>query len=331
MNSDITIYDVAGAAKVSVATVSRVMNKPEKVGEKTKEKVLETIKRLGYKPNAIARSLASRKSTTIGIIVSDISRASVSQMIRGIIDAAKQNNYTIKLFSIDDNIIEFSRVILAERVDGVILIDDELSSSDMTQLKELFESANTPLILSNVFSDLDIPSVNIDFELASYELTRKMIEKGRRNIYFFTTLNHYGSNELKERGYLKAIKEANLAPNVYKTSGDCKINSEHFERLLDENKIDGVIAVRDSIAVSFLNMAQVKGFTVPADIEVAGLQNTKYAVLSRPALTCIDIPVYDLGLEAMKLLTKYMKSEPVEDRNIILSHSIEYRYSMLEK
>ena len=85
-----TIYDVAGAARVSLATVSRVLNNPEKVNEETRKRVLDVIKKLGYRPNAIARGLASRKTTTVGVVVSDISRASVSQMIGGIMDIAKR-------------------------------------------------------------------------------------------------------------------------------------------------------------------------------------------------------------------------------------------------
>ena len=85
-----TIYDVAGAAKVSLATVSRVMNNPEKVNPETREKVLRVIKELGYRPNAIARGLASRKTTTIGIIMADISRSAVAQLLGGIQDIAKK-------------------------------------------------------------------------------------------------------------------------------------------------------------------------------------------------------------------------------------------------
>ena len=84
-----TIYDVAGAAKVSIATVSRVMNNPEKVNPETRAKVLQVIKELGYRPNAIARGLASRKTTTVGVVMADVSRASTSQLLGGIIDIAK--------------------------------------------------------------------------------------------------------------------------------------------------------------------------------------------------------------------------------------------------
>ena len=117
-----TIYDVAGAARVSLATVSRVLNNPEKVNEETRKRVLEVIKQLGYRPNAIARGLASRKTTTIGIIVSDITRASVSQMIHGIMTIAKQYDYSIKIFSMSDepSIEDFVRDVASEQVDGVV-------------------------------------------------------------------------------------------------------------------------------------------------------------------------------------------------------------------
>ena len=99
-----TIYDVAGIAKVSLATVSRVMNNPEKVNPATRERVLKVINELGYRPNAIARGLASRKSTTIGVVVSDITRAYISQMLGGVIDIAKKYNYSIKIFSTNGDV-----------------------------------------------------------------------------------------------------------------------------------------------------------------------------------------------------------------------------------
>ena len=86
---NVTIYDVAGRAGVSLATVSRVMNNPEKVNEATRERVLAVIKELGYRPNAIARGLASRKSTTVGVVTADVSRASTAQLLSGIFDINK--------------------------------------------------------------------------------------------------------------------------------------------------------------------------------------------------------------------------------------------------
>ena len=326
-----TIYDVAGAARVSLATVSRVLNNPEKVNEETRNRVLEVIKKLGYRPNAIARGLASRKTTTVGVIVSDISRASVSQMIGGIMDIAKQYDYSIKVFSMHDekNINDFARNVVSEQVDGIIFLNDELAMEQMIQLKQIFDDSNIPFVLSNVvWDDESIPAVNIDFEKAGYEVTKHMIDAGRKNIYLLSTVRRYSVNNLKEAGYVRAMEEAGLEPKIFRTSGDPYINRQHFNEFFSNHLVDGVLSVRDSIAVSFMNIAQEIGKRVPEDILVCGFQNTKYAQLSRPTLTSIDMPVYDLGAVAMRLLTKYMKEEPVEQSKVVLPHTIMYRGSM---
>ena len=128
-----TIYDVAGAAKVSLATVSRVMNNPDKVNPETREKVLQVIKELGYRPNAIARGLASRKTTTVGIVISDVSRASTSQLLGGIMDIAKKYDYAIKIFGMAENedIKETMRAVVAEQVDGILFLNDALDQEQM--------------------------------------------------------------------------------------------------------------------------------------------------------------------------------------------------------
>lgn len=323
--SNITIYDVAGAAKVSLATVSRVLNNPDKVKSETRERVMRVINDLGYRPNAIARGLASRRTTTVGIIVSDIGRASVAQMLGGIIDIAYQYKYSIKLFSIlkEELVEDVIRNVVAEQVDGVLYLNDELEAHHVESVLSLLEANGIPIILANVVYDKEsLPSVSIDYELAAYELTRKMINEGRKQIYLLSTVRQYTVNKRKEIGYTKAMNEANLEPKIFRTSGDISINRPHFDEFFKSNPIDGAIAVRDSIAISFMNVAREKGKRIPDDISIAGFQNTKYAILAQPTLTCIDIPVYDIGAVSMKLLTKLMNSEKVDEIKIKLPHKI---------
>ncbi|MDE7214003.1 MAG: LacI family DNA-binding transcriptional regulator, partial [Anaeroplasmataceae bacterium] len=318
-----TIYDVAGAAKVSLATVSRVMNNPEKVNPETREKVLRVIKELGYRPNAIARGLASRKTTTIGIILADVSRSATAQLLGGIQDIAKKYEYSIKLFSIgdDEDITEAMRTVIAEQVDGILFLNDELEKEQMKIAMDAIKDAMIPVVLSNVFyEEEDIPCVAINYENATYEITKQMLEYGRKNVYLFTTARRYSVNIQKEVGYMDAMKEAGLEPKIFRTSGDVSINSLHFKEFFQDNKIDGAIAVRDSIAISFMNVAQDHGVSIPDDISVVGLQNTKYAILSRPTLTCVDTPVYDIGAVSMRLLTKYMKQEEVGNNRVLLPY-----------
>lgn len=326
-----TIYDVAGAAKVSLATVSRVMNNPEKVNPATREKVLQVIKNLGYRPNAIARGLASRRTTTVGVVLADVTRASTAELLDGIIDIARQYKYSIKIFTMGPNadVEEEIRNVAAEQVDGVLFLNDELDLNQMQTVRKNILEFGIPLVLTNaIFDNEDFPSVSIDYAEAAYEATKALIASKRKNIYLLTTVHKYSVNEKKEKGYTRAMEEANLKPNIFRTSGDVYKNTPEFIEFFSKHTVDGVISVRDSIAVSFMNCIINQGKKVPEDVMVIGMQDTKYAILARPQLTCIKTPVYDIGAASMQLLTRLMKQEPVNELKIILPHEIVKRGSM---
>lgn len=330
--SNTTIYDVAGAAKVSLATVSRVMNNPEKVNPETRDKVLRVIKELGYRPNAIARGLASRKTTTVGIVMADVTRASTSQLLGGIIDIAKKYEYSIKIFCIGEgeNITDALRTVIAEQVDGILFLNDELDKAQMDEAMNYIVDSGVPVVLSNVFIDDErIPYVATDYETATYDITKQLLAQGRNDIYLFSTIRRYSINTKKEAGYVDAMKEAGLVPKIFRTSGVVDVNKLHFEEFLDSHEVSAALAVRDSIAISFMNVAQKRGLTVPENVSVVGLQNTKYAILSSPNLTCVDTPVYDIGAVSMRLLTKYMKQEQVEISRILLPYRFVKRQSTI--
>jgi LacI family transcriptional regulator len=332
--SKATIYDVAGAARVSLATVSRAINNPEKVKPETRERVLRVIKELGYKPNAFAKGLASRKSTTVAVVVPDMGRASIAEMMNGIADIARVYKYSILLYileSEDASEEDILREIIAAQVDGILYLNDEINEEQYHFLKEVKNNYQIPIVLTNTFypGDDEIPSVSIDYERAGYEITKKLIEEGRKNIYMVSTVRKYMVNDLKESGYLKAIEEAGLESKIMRTSGRISINTEHFNEYFKENKVDGVIAVRDSIAISFMNVAFENDIRIPEDIGVAGFQNTKYARLARPQLSCVDVPIYDLGAVGMRQLTKLMTNEELKERVVKLPHSIVLRKTTL--
>ncbi|MFP4077755.1 MAG: LacI family DNA-binding transcriptional regulator [Candidatus Izemoplasmataceae bacterium] len=334
--SKATIYDVAGAARVSLATVSRAINNPEKVKPETRERVLRVIEELGYKPNAFARGLASRKSTTVAVLVPDMSRASIAEMMNGIADIARVYKYSILLYILDNEESSEEDVlkeIVAAQVDGMLYLNDEITDSQHEFLKKVRDEYQIPIVLTNTIypkSD-EIPSVSIDYEAAGYEMTKRLIEDGRSNIYMVSTVRKYMVNDLKEQGYLRAISEAGLTPRIMRTSGRISINTEHFNEYFHSHTVDGVIAVRDSIAVSFINVARQNHVKIPEDISVAGFQNTKYSLLSRPRLSCVDVPIYDIGAVSMRVLTKLMNQEEIEDRMIKLDHDIIERGSTLPK
>ena len=325
--SKVTIYDVARVADVSLATVSRVLNNPEKVKPKTSERVLAAINELGYRPNAIARGLASRRSTNVGLIVPTCSRASVSEMIDGVADIADKYRYSVFLnvtHNENDIATNVWQNMIASQVDGVLMMADKISDDEVERLA----NDTVPTVLLSV-KDLDgrLPAVLIDYELAAYEATKKLIENGNKDIAFITSNSYYAMNDLKEQGYRRALKEAGLEPRVLALYNKFENSLQSFKDFFANHKApDAALAVRDSVAVMFMNAAIEYGISVPNDLEIIGFQNTKYAIMSRPQLSTINIPTYDIGAVAMRLLTKLMKEEEdVNEIQITLPHSFVWR------
>ncbi len=321
------IYDIAGAAGVSLATVSRVLNHPEKVKKSTRDKVMRIIKEKGYKPNANARGLASRKSTTVAIVVPTFLRASISEMIQGISDSAKKFGYSIRLFVLkdDENKLEAWSEIIASSVDGILFMNDEMTDDIYQQI----ENTPVPVIFVNALSkSKNFGSVAIDNEECAYRMTKEMISRGNKNICFVGTEHRYAVNEHKEQGYIRAMKEANLPLNVLHSSGVLAINEKQFKDYLEKNRPEVVLSVRDSMAVSFMNTASKMGIKIPEEMQIIGFQNTRYAELSIPKLTCVETPIYEIGNVAMEKLTDLMKNpEETKPENIFIEYKVVWRES----
>jgi len=322
------IYDIAGTAGVSLATVSRVLNHPEKVKKATRDKVLKIIKDKGYKPNANARGLASRHSTTVAVVLPTLSRASIAETIQGIHDSAKKYGYTLRLFVNDEKNDEkelWSEVI-ASSVDGILFMNDEMSK----EVYELIENTPVPVIFVNAVSkNKGIGSVTIDNEECSYDLTKQMIDKGNKNIVFISTESFYAINEQMLNGYKRAMSEAGLKENILRSSGKIHINEIQYEEFFDNNpKPDVIMACRDSMAISCMNVAHKKGFKIPEEIQFIGFQNTRYASLSYPKLSCVERPTVEIGNVAMSKLTELMQAEgKIEPTKTFLNYSFVWRDS----
>lgn len=334
-SSQIKIYDVAGRAGVSLATVSRVLNHPEKVKAGTREKIERIIRELDYKPNLNAKGLASSKSTTVAVVVPELTRSSIAGMVDGIADCAMRRGYLLRLFVNHPSREDAQKAMASERnlwgevlassVDGVLYINDEITEEHL----EIIRDVNVNVVLTNtVCSDDSIPSVSIDYKKAAYELTNEMISKGNKKIWIITSLRKYVVNDLKVEGYLQAMNEAGLEPKVIQVPGKIGAHEAEYYKLLSEEHPDVAIVVRDSMAVSFINVARNLHIHIPEDLQVVGFQNTKYAELSRPTMTCINTPIYEIGEEAMNLLTELMESEEeVENTKILVDYNIVRRES----
>lgn len=329
---NITIYDVAREANVSMATVSRVVNGNPNVKPATRKKVLEVISRLGYRPNAVARGLASKKTTTVGVIIPDISSPFFAELARGIEDIATMYKYNIILSNSDQNKdkeLHLLNTMLGKQVDGIVFMSGNITKEHV----EEFEKSPVPIVLAGSIEETgQVPSVNIDYEQGAYDAVSSFVEKGHKKIAFVIGPLHEPINEKKNlNGYKRALEEAGIEyEEELIVEGDYTYDSgiEAFEKLLElENKPTAIYVGSDEMALGVIHGAEDKGYQIPEDFEVISSDNTRLALMVRPQLTSVVQPLYDIGAVAMRLLTKLMNKEKVSEHTVILPHRIEQRRS----
>ena len=307
----ITIYDVAKEAKVSMATVSRVVNNNPNVKEDTRLRVQEVIKKLRYTPNAVARGLASKKTTTIGIVLPDIADLSSAEVVSGIESVANMYKYNIILAnSCDDKEIEKNifASFVSKQVDGIIYLGHSLSESSKNYLKDI----KIPVVLAgNLGNDSEFYAVNIDYEKAAYDITKEFIKKGSKNISL--VIDRYESQ--KTQRIIKGYKEALASENVefkpqyiidgYRTYKE----SNRLYKTINNIEADVVITMFDEVALAVMHQALDTGVSIPGELEIISLENTKLLDMTRPKISSIFQPIFDIGAVSMRILTKIIDIE----------------------
>ena len=314
----ITIYDVAREANVSMATVSRVVNGNPNVKPSTRKKVLEVIERLDYRPNAVARGLASKKTTTVGVIVPDVTNLFFASLARGIDDIATMYKYNIILANSDQNDqkeIQVLNTLLAKQVDGIIYMGNKITD----ELRAEFSRSKTPVVLAGTIDpEQQVGSVNIDYIGATEEGVANMIANGKKHIAFVSaSLSNPINGQYRLKGYKNALVNANI-PFDEALVFECEPTLQNGELLapqLLEAGVDAAYVAGDELAIGLLN----------------GIINARITEMARPKLTSIMLPLYDIGAVAMRLLTKIMNKEEIDEKSIILPYKIVNRGTTLPK
>ncbi len=321
----ITIYDVAREAAVSMATVSRVVNGNPNVKPATRKKVLEVIERLDYRPNAVARGLASKRTTTVGVIIPDVSNAYFASLARGIDDVATMYKYNIILANSDGDDkkeINVLNTLLAKQVDGVIFMGHHLTE----EIRGEFSRSKTPVVLAgSIDPDNQVGSVNIDYKEATKDATNQLIKSGNEKVAFVSgSLLDPINGVLRLNGYKESLKENGLSFNeglVFESEYSYKSGLNLHDRMMNSGATSAVVA-DDELAVGLLNSLTDNGIKVPEEFEIITSNNSLFSDISRPSVTSISQPLYDIGAVSMRLLTKLMNKEDVEEKTIILPYGL---------
>ncbi|MCZ2491878.1 catabolite control protein A [Dellaglioa algida] len=326
----ITIYDVAREAAVSMATVSRVVNGNPNVKPATRKKVLEVIDRLDYRPNAVARGLASKKTTTVGVIIPDVTNIYFSSLARGIDDVATMYKYNIILANSDQNgqkEVQVLNTLLAKQVDGIIFMGNQITDELRAELKR----SRTPVVLSgSVDPTGELGSVNIDYVAAVMESITDLINNGNKRIAFVSgSMDEPINGEYRLKGYKMALEKAGIKFDkelIFETDYSYRAGETLWPAIASSHATAAFVG-DDELAVGVLNGARDAGLRVPEDFEIITSNDSKLTEIVRPKLSSITQPLYDLGAVSMRLLTKLMDKEEVSEKTIQLPYGLIKRSS----
>ena len=321
-----TIQQVASLAKVSVATVSRVINNSAGVSAKTRQKVEQAIERLKYQPNAMGTFLRKDKTNMILVLVHSVDNPFFSMIIQGIENIAHHNNYNVLICTTyGDRAREqhYVKMLKNHYVDGMILISNTLTLEEINEL-----NINYPLVqVIEYLPESKAPYYSVDFYQASYDLMEHLIQNGCRNIaYVHTGSTHIISHMEKYRAYIDVLTKYNL-PILSKTNEEYNfgfISAKSVAALLlDENPhIDGFFATSDLIAIGIIDELQTRKKRIPEDIKVVGFDNTIFSSIYNPAITTVELNTYELGCKSMEFLLN--KIEKLE-KDIKVDHVLPYQ------
>jgi LacI family transcriptional regulator len=310
------ILDVALKAGVSIATVSRVVNKSDhKVNPATREKVLAAIKELDYRPNALAKGLLMKKTMTIGIIIPDISNPYYAEIVRGIQDTADLAGYAVMLHNTDgkqERIIRYIYLLREKSVDGVIFCGGIINGYEtLSILKELKERV---VVVGR--HEVDFPAVMVDNMGGATQAVEHLIALGHRLIGCIGGPD--GSPTAVDRltGYRNALAQNGIALDERLVKrGTWSPESGYLlarELLAGPERPTAVFSANDQMAFGVIKAAREMGLNVPQDLAVVGFDNVPPGSYFDPPLTTVEIPMYDIGVATMRMLIDLLSGEPFE-------------------
>jgi LacI family transcriptional regulator len=304
----ITVGDVARAAGVSLMTVSRAINGREGIGEETRARILELAQQMGYRPSQIARSLATRQTATLGLVVPDVSNPFFAHIARGAEDAAHENGYSVFLLnSAEDAARERSALdsLWQKEVDGVILCSSRLPQDELQIYFERFPQ----IVLVNREMETqqsNVATINVDDRAGAEMAVRHLAESGRQRIAFIAGPETSVSGQRRLYGYKAGLATYSLSFEKTRLEYCPPTTQGGLEaalKLLEAHPaLDAILAYNDLVAVGALQACKERRKSVPAEVAVIGADDIPLASLVQPMLSTLHVNQYEIGRATIALL-----------------------------
>lgn len=308
-----SIYDVARESHVSVFTVSAVINDKKHVGKKLRDRVEAAIQKLNYRPNLIARSLAKRRTHTIGMIVPDIANPFFPMVVRGAEDAAQKQGYNLLLCNSDDSLDKEEAAIellLSKRVDGILLT--KAAEDFRPSLRQMIKEVDTPFVLvMRTYPKLTKDALITDDYQGAYDAVSHLARSGRRRIGLISGPLKISNAIARWEGFRDALKAENLPlEKQLIVEGDYRIESGfRAGHALLSHRPDGVYVANHLMTVGLLRAAEEMGLRCPEDFGLVSFDDYPWLGVFRPRLTTVELPKHQLGSEAAELLIRRISGD----------------------
>ncbi|MGJ8610950.1 MAG: LacI family DNA-binding transcriptional regulator [Octadecabacter sp.] len=312
-----TLHDVADAASVSTATVSRCLNFPERVSDRTRAKVLNAVKRLGYLPNFGAQAMAAGRTNTIGAIIPTMENAIFARGLQAFQDELHVHGFTMLVASTNycaDLELEQIRSLVARGADALLLIGHERDP----EIYDFLRTQGVPFIVTWTYDTAaGHPSVGFDNKTAMTEMATHVIKQGHKQLGFVTA-STIGNDRTAARlaGMQAAMALAGLGPDnltCVETTYGIEQGAVAFEKVMQSNpRPTAVICGNDVLAVGAMRAARELGISVPDDVSITGFDDMELAKVAYPPLCTVHVPHREMGRRAALVLANHLKNgEPL--------------------
>ena len=325
MAENVTLKQIAAELGVSAMTVSRALNNHDNVDEQTKKRIVEKARSLGYTPNRVAKSLVSKRTYTIGVVIPEISHAFFAQVVSGIENVTYETNYQLLLTNSAEKAEREKKALetlLAQQVDGILISCSE-ETRDVSVYKKIINSGKPLVFFDRCIEGLGASTVSVDDREGARKMTQHMIDHGYQKI---ACLRGPDISIGKERlnGFLEAMKANELkvhenwiVESGFKETGGYKAMKQILES--DSDIPRAVVAVNDPAAIGAMEAIEEAGLNIPKDIAICGFSDDIRARLLKCPLTTVYQPSESIGRKAAEKLIKVIenKDEPVENIDLL--------------
>lgn len=319
-HSDVTIYHIAEKLGLATSTISRALKDHHSIGKITTQLVKDTAAEMGFRPNVLAASLRSKKTKTIGVLISRINRPFVSSLISGIEETLQKAGYNTIIIQSNDsykNEVNMTKVLYSNRVSGVIcsLAMETQNTSHFQQ----FINSNIPLVfVDRVPKEINTWRVMIDNYSAGYKATQHLIDQGCKRIAHYAGSQFRNVYSERKRGYLDALKHNNLVADkellIYFKILSYEEGEIVTNRLLDlKNPPDGIFSSNDSTAVAAIKVAKKRNLRIPEDLAIIGFNNDPVSQIIEPALSTITHPAFEMGQASAEKILSLLESSITDE------------------